>query len=181
MGELISLANLDVSELAWRQPAIAQTFELSGPAGIYARMELKKLASSRANGISSRATFAFERQGMLKSHISIRLADSPQLLAIYEPNFTGQKGLLKYSGGQSVEFRATNFLKTEWQWLTPSGDGLIGFRLKGAGKPHATVFLGDDGLQRVDLDLLLLLGFYVLLLLREESVEGTNSRTEPRL
>ena len=181
MGELISLANLDVSELAWRQPAIAQTFELSGPAGIYARMELKKLASSRANGISSRATFAFERQGMLKSHISIRLADSPQLLAIYEPNFTGQKGLLKYSGGQSVEFQSTNFLKTEWQWLTPSGDGLIGFRLKGAGKPHATVFLGDDGLQRVDLDLLLLLGFYVLLLLREESVEGTNSRTEPRL
>ena len=169
MGELISLANLDVSELAWRQPAIAQNFELSGPAGVYARLELKKLASSRANGISSRATFAFERQGLLKSHISIRLADSPQPLAIYEPNFTGQKGLLKYSGGQLAEFQATNFFKTEWQWLTPSGDGLIGFRLKGTGKPNATVFIGDDGLQRVDLDLLLLQGFYVLLLLREES------------
>ena len=169
MGELISLANLDVSELAWRQPAIAQNFELSGPAGVYARLELKKLASSRAHGISSRATFAFERQGLLKSHISIRLADSPQPLAIYEPNFTGQKGLLKYSGGQLAEFQATNFFKTEWQWLTPSGDGLIGFRLKGTGKPNATVFIGDDGLPRVDLDLLLLLGFYVLLLVREES------------
>ena len=169
MGELISLANLDVSELVWRQPAIAQTFELSGPAGVYARLELKKLASSRANGISSRATFAFERQGMLKSHIGIRLAGSPQPLAIYKPNFTGQKGVLKYSGGQPVEFQATNFFKTEWQWLTSNGDGLIGFRLKGSGKPNATVFIGDDGLQRVDLDLLLLLGFYVLLLLREES------------
>ncbi len=169
MAELISLANLNGSQLAWSQPAIAQTFELSGSEGIYARLELKKLASSRANGTSSRATFAFERQGMLKSHISIRLADSAQSLATYEPNFAGQKGLLKYSGGQSVEFQATNFFKTEWQWLTPDGDGLIGFRVKGAGKPHATVFIGDDGLQRVDLDLLLLLGFYVLLLLREES------------
>lgn len=181
MRELISLANLDVSELEWRQPAIAQTFELRGPAGIYARLELKKLASSRASGISSRATFAFERQGMLKSHISIRFGDSPQPVAIYKPNFTGQKGVLNYSGGQPVEFQATNFFKTEWQWLTPEGAGLLGFRLKGAGKPRATVFIGDDGLQRVDLDLLLLLGFYVLLLLREESVEGTNSRNEPRL
>ena len=181
MSELISLANLDVSQLTWRQPAIAQTFELSGPAGVYARLELKKLASSRANGISSRATFAFERQGMLKSHIRIRLAHSPQPLATYEPNFTGQKGLLKYSGGESVEFQATNFFKTEWQWLTPEGAGLIGFRLKAAGKPSATVFIGDDGLPRVDLDLLLLLGFYVLLLLREASVEGTESRHEPRL
>ena len=181
MGELISLANLDVNELVWRQPAIAQTFELSGPAGPYARLQLKKLASTRADGISARATFAFERQGMLKSHISVRFADNPQPLAVYEPNFTGQKGVLKYSGGQSVEFQATNFFKTEWQWLTPEGDGLLGFRLKGTGKPNATVFIGDDGRQRLDLDLLLLLGFYVLLLFREESVEGTNSRTEPRL
>ncbi len=181
MAELISLAHLDVAELQWSQPAVALSYELSGPAGIYARLELKKLGSSRASGFSSRAQFAFKRQGMLKSRISVSLGDSPKPLATYEPNFTGQKGILKYAGGQQVEFHATNFFKTEWQWLTASGDGLLGFRIKGAGKPNATVFLGDDGVSRVDLDLLLLLGFYVLLLLREEAVDGTNSRNEPRL
>lgn len=181
MAELISLANLDVSELQWRQPAVALTYELSGPAGTYARLELKKLASSRSTGVSSRAKFSFKRQGMLKSQLSVSLGDNPQPLAIYEPNFTGQKGILKYTGGQQVEFHATNFFKTEWQWLTPEGDGLLGFRMKGAGKPNAIVFIGDLAAQRVDLDLLLLLGFYILLLLREEAVDGTNSRTEPRL
>jgi hypothetical protein len=109
---------------------------------------------------------------MLKTHINIRFADSDQQLATYEPNFTGQKGALKYKGGQYVEFQATNFFNTEWQWLTPEGIGLIGFRQKGAGKPSALVFLGEDSLQRVDLDLLLLLGFYVLLLLCEDATKA---------
>ena len=181
MSELVSFIHLDTSDLQWRQPAVAQKFELSGPAGVYARLELKKLAGSLGFGTTSRAAFNFKRQGMLKSQLSIRLADTEKDLAIYEPNFTGKKGKLTYSGGQYVEFVATNFPKTEWQWLTPEGDGLIGFRLRGTGKPNAAVFVGDDGAERVDLDLLLLLGFYILLLLREESPDGSNLRHEPRL
>lgn len=181
MPELTSLANLDVAELQWHQPGVALAYELCGPAGTYARLELGKLASSRSTGISSRARFTFKRQGMLKSQISIILGDDTQPFATYVPNFTGQKGILEYPGGRQVEFHATNFFKTEWQWLTTEGDGLLGFRTKAAGKPNATVFIGDEGAQRVDLDLLLLLGFYILLLLREEAVDGSNSRIEPRL
>jgi hypothetical protein len=169
MSELISLAKLEVSELEWRQPALARKYELSGPSGAYARLEFQKLAGSLALGTTARGSWTFKRQGMLKSQINIRFADSEQPLATYEPNFTGQKGALKYKGGQYVEFQATNFFNTEWQWLTPEGVGLIGFRQKGAGKPSAQVFLGEDALERVDLDLLLLLGFYVLLLLREDA------------
>jgi hypothetical protein len=172
MSELLSLANLEVNELEWRQPALGRKFELSGPAGTYARLEFQKLGGSLALGTTARASWSFKRQGMLKSHINIRFAGSDRDLATYEPNFTGQKGALKYAGGQYVEFQSTNFFNTEWQWLTPEGDGLLGYRQKQAGKPSAKVYLGDEGLHRVDLDLLLLLGFYVLLLLREDAAKA---------
>ena len=167
MSDLITLAGLDAQPLEWRQPALGRTFELTGSTGPYARLELKKLAGSLALGTTARVSFAFERQGMLKSHIDIRFANSDSSFAVYEPHFTGQKGHLKYPGGQSLEFQSTNFFATEWQWVTPAGDGLIGFKTSRAGKPNAKVFLSDNVLDRVDIDLLLLLGFYLLLLIRE--------------
>ncbi|MBY0505638.1 MAG: hypothetical protein K2X03_17115 [Bryobacteraceae bacterium] len=171
---LLSLAQLDQGQLEWRQPALGRKFELSGEAGTYARLELKGLDGASGQGITARAQFSFERQGMLKSHINIRLGTSEQNFAVYEPNFTGKKGTLTYAGGQTLEFQATNFFDTEWQWLTPAGDGLIGFKLQRAGKPSAMVFLADEALERVDLDLLLLLGFYLLLQKKQEL--GSNER-----
>ncbi len=166
---MLSLAQLDVAELEWRQPGVPRNFELAGPDGVYGQLEFQKLAGSLAKATTARAAWTLKRQGMLKSHVSVRFADSEQQLAVYEPNFTGQRGTLKYTGGQYLSFQSTNFFNTEWQWITPEGDGLIGFRLRGAGKPHAAVFLSEDALGRVDLDLLLLLGFYILLLLQEDA------------
>ncbi len=172
MTDLITLAGLDAQPLEWRQPALGRTFELTGPTGTHARLELKKLAGSVGLGTvglgnTARVSFAFERQGMLKSYINIRFTGSDARFAVYEPHFTGQKGQLKYPGGQSLEFQSTNFFATEWQWVTHEGDGLIGFKASPTGKPNAKVFLSDDVLDRVDSDLLLLLGFYLLLLSRE--------------
>lgn len=169
MSDLISLASLDEAQLEWRQPALGRKFELTGTAGTYARLELQKLAGAIGLGSTARASFIFERQGMLKSRINVRLGTSDSLFAVYEPHFSGKKGTLTYSGGQCLELQATNFFQTEWQWLTPEGVGLLGFRVKTAGKPNATVYLGDDALDRVDLDLLLVLGFYLLRQLREEA------------
>jgi len=177
MSDLLRLDQLEVSELEWRQPALGRKFELSGPDGAYARLDFRGLASATTAGASAvgttaRASWTFDKLGMLKSHIRIRFADSDQDFATYEPNFTGKKGRLNYASGQYVEFVSTNFFQTEWQWLTPEGDGLIGFRQRQAGKPSAQVFLGEDCLQRVDLDLLLLLAFYLLVLLREEAAKA---------
>ena len=173
MSDLISLANLDVSELEWRQPALGRKFELSSSAGPHARLDFQKITGSLALATTARATWSFKRQGMLKSHVDIRFADSDQPLATYEPNFSGRKGSLKYAGGQYLDFQSTNFFNTEWQWITPEGDGLIGFRQKGMGKPHAIVYLGDEAFQRIDLDLLLILGFYVLVLLQQDATIAT--------
>jgi len=164
MSDLLSLANLQEPQLEWRQPALGRKFELTGAEGTYGRLELKKLDGSLGRGTTARAAFTFERQGLLKSHINVRFADSDQMFAVYGPNFTLKKGQLRYQSGQQLEFQTTNFFETEWQWLTPEGQGLIGFQKKQAGKPRAAVFLGDDAFHRVDLDLLLLLGFYLLLL-----------------
>ena len=168
MSEFVTLANLDSPELEWRQPALGRKFELTGPAGKYAALELKKLSGAVGLGTTGRAAFVFERQGMLKSHINIRLAASDQILAVYESNFSGQKGVLGYSGGLYLEFQSTNFFQTEWQWLTPEGAGLLGFQRKQAGRPRAKVYVGEEACDRVDLDLLLVLGFYLLLQLSEE-------------
>ena len=169
MTELLPLPEVDAAELEWHQPALGRKFELSSPTGLHGRLEFQKLAGSLALGTTARGSWSFKRQGMLKSHVSVCLAGSDEPFATYEPHFSGQKGSLKYAGGQFLEFRATNFFNTEWQWITPAGDGLIGFRQKGMLKPHALVYLGEDALQRVDLDLLLLLGFYVLILLQQDA------------
>ena len=171
MSVLLTLAHLEEGPLEWRQPALGRKFELTGPSGSYARLDLKKLAGAEGVGSTARAAFVFERQGLLKSHFNVRFPSSDQIFAVYEPTFGGQKGQLNYSGGQSLEFRSTNFFQTEWQWLTPEGDGLLGFKTKGAGKPNATVYVGGDALHRVDLDLLLLLGFYLILQFPQETKE----------
>jgi hypothetical protein len=164
--------------LRWTRPnALIRYHELRSDGGIYATLNWKKMFGSLALGECSEGRFTFKRAGFMRPSVTVRREGSESNLAtmrfssgsvIMNAAF-GLSGVLEFETGHKFAFNRLSFWKSRWAFVDENGIPLVTFDRKMKGKPSANVTLNCDFRRIPYIHILLLLGWYVVILDYEEA------------
>lgn len=173
MESLPSAINLP---LFWVQPkAIERQFELRSANRLFGNLRFESAWGTLATASSAAGNWTFKRVGFLNPRLTVRQAGATDDLALYWPKFWGD-GWLEFVGGSRFHWKATNFWRTEWGFANEQEELL--FLLKpGVEKPklsdllktQAVVEIQPGGHHLAELPLLLMLGWYLMILHQEDT------------
>ena len=162
--------------LEWLQPkTLEHYFELqAGPAQL-AALTFHSAWGTLATAETADGTWTFKRVGFLNPRVTVRVAGSPDNLAVYQPKFWGD-GTLTFADGTVFRWQPTNFWATEWA-LSGAGDApVVRFksgaekqRLSDIFKTQAVVELEHDESIRPLVPLLVALGMYLIILHQQDA------------
>jgi len=154
-----------LGDLEWIQTgAISRFHELRAGDSVFAQLEFRKTFGSLATGKTDQGVWTFKRRGFLHATVGVRVAGSDRDLMVYEPNWSGRRGHIQTAEGATYSWESVNFWGTDWVLAKPHGPKLAYFRHKGVVRSVAEVELTDEGRAEPELALLLLLGWYLILL-----------------
>lgn len=162
--------------LEWLQPkTLERTYELqAGPAQL-ATLTFHSALGTLATAATADGAWTFKRIGFLNPRVTVRVAGSPDDLAVYQPKFWGD-GTLTFAGGAAFRWRPTNFWATEWAFTGADDTPLIRFRagaekarLSDILKTQATVELQPDESIQPFIPLLVALGMYLIILHQQDT------------
>jgi len=177
-GEMMELlVNAKELELFWVQPRVTRrNFILRSGERIFGQLGFQSEFDSLAEAISADRVWTFKRGGFFSPHVTVRQAGSNIDLAIFRPKWTGTEGQIQYSSGEVYSWRVANFWATSYTVSDANGIELVTFRsgsdekkISNLFKQQAQVQIALVAWQLVELPLIVLLGWYLTLLQREDS------------
>jgi hypothetical protein len=160
-------------ELLWIQPsAKARTFELRADDDVVATLSFQRRTLADAESGGQRWTF--KREGFWHPRVTVRLAGSDDDAAVFTPRWAGG-GALVLKEGRTLQLVAANLWQSEWVWNEgksrlmrfTGGQGLI--KAKGA------VAIQAEASQLKELPLLVLLGWYLILLFSDDAAAASSA------
>lgn len=162
----------------WIQPkTMERRFELRTGNLLYASLVFTKMTGSLATGTSSEGIWTFKRVGFFNPRITIRQEGAETDLALYTPKWSGSSGVLQFVDGPTYHWRIANFWATRVEWTTPAGSPLVTFhsgidnsRISDMLKVQAGVTLSIEARHLRELDLLVLFGWYLMILHHDDTV-----------
>ena len=171
------LVNAKDLELFWAQPsAMKRNFILRSGERIFGSLAFRSAFGSLADAISGNDSWTFKRVGFFSTRVTIRRAGSDIDIAIYQPRWTGSEGRLLISGGHSYLWRVANFWATRYTFSDSQGNELVTYRsgsdeqnLSNLLKQQARVEIALQAWQLPELDLLVILGWYLVVLQQEDA------------
>jgi hypothetical protein len=163
--------------LYWVQPkTMSRTFTLHSGEQEYASLDFQSAFGSLAIAETAGHTWSFKRMGFFNPRVTVRRPNEETDLAVYQPRWTGTEGTLTFAGGRTFQWRATNFWATKFAFLDNSGEALLWFKegseqghLSDLFKTQAQLAIEPAGWQLAELDLLVTLGWYLLILYNEDA------------
>jgi hypothetical protein len=154
--------------LRWVQPrAFHHIYELRAGEQPVGSLQFERDFSSAATAKLAAWVWNFEREGFWSQRIRVRQADSTSDLAEFRQDWRGN-GVLTLADGSSVAWKCQNFWGSEWAFLTPSDQVMVGFKNESGLKLTARVALRYDYVGRAETPLLVALGCYLLVLRRRK-------------
>jgi hypothetical protein len=161
----------------WIQPkTMERRFELRTGNLLYATLQFTKLTGSLATATSSEGVWTFKRVGFFNPRVTIRKEGSETDIALYTPKWSGASGNLQLADGPAYQWRHANFWSTRMEWTSPSGTVLVAFhsgiensRITDMFKIQAGVTLSTEARHLQELDLLVLFGWYLMILHHDDS------------
>ena len=175
LGIVRAIAGFADQELVWVQPArLKQAFELHAADDVVATLRFER--SSLATGESGDERWTFKREGFWHPQITVRLPDSEDNVAVFKPSWMGG-GTLDLSGGRSLRFGAANFWHSQWDWSdVASQSPLVHFKSRqGILKMEGQVDIEASAVTYPELPLLVLLGWYLLILFARDSAAAAGA------
>ena len=164
-------------ELAWLQPA-ARKREHELRAGDETVATLRFQRGSLADAEAGGDHWTFKRQGCWRPCVTVRRPGSDADLAIFHPGWTGG-GQLDFPDGRSIRLSSANLWQSEWLWQEKD-QAIIRFKGRhGLIKAKGAVAIEPEALKLPDLALLILLGWYLILLHAEDTAAASISTTMP--
>jgi hypothetical protein len=170
-------------QIHWIQPkALERRFELRAEDDLVATLRFETAFGTLATAQAAGASWTFKRVGFLNPRVTVREAGTELDLAIYQPKFWGD-GWLVFPGGRVFHWKSTNFWGTQWGFADSYEDLL--FALKpGVDKPKLSNLFKTQALVEVEsqayalpeLSLLVLLGWY-LVILHQDDVAAASAAT----
>jgi hypothetical protein len=156
--------------LEWHQlSAFGRHHELKTGDTVVAELAFAKALGTLAEARTARGVWTFKRRGILTTTIGARVAGQEKDIAVYQPNWTAHKGLLRLESGEQFHLRAANFWASEWVLSDANGVELIRYHNRGFLKAGAQVELQGPAFAHPMMDLLLTLTWYILLLHQMDS------------
>ncbi|HNT26247.1 MAG TPA: hypothetical protein PKM21_17905 [Anaerolineales bacterium] len=171
-GAMESIYNyLDVTPY-WIQPAaLERRFVLHSGEHELGQLEFHSAWGSLALAECAQGRWSFKRVGFLNPRVTVRLPDTESDLGLYTPRWTGTQGRLELANGHAYVWQAANFWASQFCWRHPSGDDLVLFspgseeqKLSNLFKQQARVTFASAAQNLGDLPLLVLLGWYLMIL-----------------
>ncbi|MDQ6720885.1 MAG: hypothetical protein M3003_08830 [Candidatus Dormibacteraeota bacterium] len=162
-------------ELVWVQPArMKQAFELRASDDVVATLQFER--SSLANGEAGEQRWTFKREGFWHPHVTVRVADSDDNVALFKPAWSGG-GSLELSQGRLLRFGAANFWHSQWDWSdVASQSPLVHFKSHaGLLKTEGQVDIEAAAVPYPELSLLVVLGWYLLILFGRDSAAAAGA------
>jgi len=172
-------------KIVWTRPKpLIRYHELRSDGGLYATLKWKNTFGSLAVGECSEGRFTFKRAGFLRPYVTVRREGYDGNLAtmrfssgsvIMNAAF-GVSGILEFETGHRFAFNRLSFWKSRWAFTDESGIPMVTFNRKMKGKPSADVVINEDFGDIDYIHILLILGWYVIMLDYEEA-EATSGLT----
>ena len=166
------------TDLYWIQPKGLDNrwFELRAGRDVVATLGFETLCGSLAGAQSADGSWTFKRLGFFNPRVTVRRAGEEVNLAIYTPRWTGREGTLEFPDGRVFGWVQANFWATKYQITDTAGYSLVSFesgaeksRLSDVFKTQARVETGPRGRALPELPLLVLLGWYLIILQKQDA------------
>jgi hypothetical protein len=162
--------------LHWTQPETFQRHFLLGTEGApLGSLRFASAFGSLADAQWGESRWTFKRVGFLNPRITVREAGQDSNLAVFTPKFWGD-GWCEFAGGGRFHWKAANFWGTSYGFLDDQerplfkvSPGIEGETLRGFFKSQATVVLAPHPQRLAELPVLVLLGWYLMILHREDA------------
>jgi hypothetical protein len=157
-------------ELLWVQPAARKRdYELRASDDVVATLRFQRgsLADAEAEGHH----WTFKRQGFWQPRVTVRVAGSDSDVAIFRPRWVGG-GTLDFTDGRSVDLRSANFWQSEWVWQEKDQPLILFKGRHGLVKAKGAVEIQPAAAGRPDVALLVLLGWYLILLHADDAASS---------
>ena len=175
--DMESIRNARDLALYWVQPkAMQRRFLLHSGEHEFASLEFQSAFGSLALAETAEHTWSYKRMGFFNPRVTVRRHGENNDLGLYQPRWTGTEGSLTMSAGQVFQWQATNFWATNFAFLDRAGEQILVFkegskdaRIADIFKIQALVIIEPRGWQLVELDLLLTLGWYLLILYHDDA------------
>jgi len=165
---MLRISQLVGHPLEWKQPTLRMEYELLTGETLAATLKFRSAWGTLAYAESGDGSWTFKRIGFWQNRASIREAGSEEDLAIFTNSTWRQGGTLEFSSGGS--YRATtNFWMTRMEWQTEDEEPLITFHVGGFFRQSAEVEIHARAAYLPDLPLLVLFGWYLVLMLHRDA------------
>jgi hypothetical protein len=155
--------------LAWTQPAaLRMEYELRSGDDVLATLKLRSSFGSLATAESGDGCWTFKRVGFLSTRVTIRPCGSETEVATFRNNTWSSGGSLELEAGRKI-MATSNFWQTQYQFQTESEEALVRFKSSGLIRVHSAVEITPAGTRLRELPLLVLLGFYLVVMMRSDA------------
>jgi len=153
-------------ELLWVQPAaLKRAHELRAGDQVVATLAFQR--GSLADAVAADNHWTFKREGFWHPRVTVRIAGADTDVATFRPRWMGG-GTLELPGGKTIDLSPANLWQTQWAWKEGDSTPVIFKSRHGLMKSGAEVDVAKDGMNRPDLPLLVLLGYYLILLYAQD-------------
>ncbi len=171
------LANHLTEELYWTQPkAMSRSYELQAGTTVVGTLKFETALGSLATARADGGTWSLKRMGFFRPHVTVRISGVATDVAVYRPKWTGTEGELAFADGHVFTWAVANFWATRYEILASSGRPLIEYKsggrergLKDLLRSQAHVTLTEAGRRCPQVALLVLVGWYLILLQQADS------------
>jgi len=172
------LAEVAGEELLWTQPsARKREHELHAGDDVVATLAFQR--GSLANAAAAKGEWTFKRHGFWHPRVTARIAGSETDLVVFRPHWSGG-GQLDFADGQTLRFASANFWQSQWVWLEDRDKPLIRFKGRhGLVKANGAVEISPEAVHRPDIALLVLVGWYLILLYAEDAAAASTAAIVP--
>ena len=172
---MASLKDAAGHQLVWTQPArMQQAFELRLGDDPLGSLEFER--GTLAVGVVDDGRWSFKREGFWHPQVTVRIPGSDENVAVFKPRWAGG-GTLQLSQGRELRFASANFWHSQWDWLD-GGESLAHFKgHAGFLKTEGEVEIESDALRLVETPLLVVLGWYLLILFGRDAAAASAGST----
>jgi hypothetical protein len=166
-----AISELAGEELLWIQPAARKReHELRAGEDLVATLRFQRGSLADAEAVGHHWTF--KRQGFWRPRVTVRVPGSEVDVAVFRPHWAGG-GVLEFGDGRTIQLRSANFWHSEWVWEEKE-QPLIRFKGRhGIVKAKGSVEIQSGAAGLPDSPLLILLGWYLILLHAEDSAAAS--------
>ena len=165
--------------LYWIQPkALERWFELRAEDRVVATLGWQTSCGTLARGEAADGRWTFKRVGFLNPRVTVRESGSEIDLAVFWPRWLGD-GTLEFAYGRAFRWQSTNFWATDWMFADADGTPVVAFKqgspegkLSDMFKMQALIDIYPEARDLPELPLLVLVGWYLMILRRDDAAAG---------